>query len=146
MVWVVETKLTDRQENFAREYCIDWNGKQAAIRAGYSEKTAEAAASRLLRNVKVKEAIEIHLKKLEDESIADATEVMQFITSVLRGEATEQTAVGLGDGYQELQEKPPNIRERLKAAELMAKRHRLFDEKDSEQKPIEIILRRRRKE
>jgi phage terminase small subunit len=49
--------LADRRERFVAEYIIDLNGKQAAIRAGYSEKTAEAQASRLLRNVKVQEAI-----------------------------------------------------------------------------------------
>jgi phage terminase small subunit len=45
--------LTARQKLFALEYPIDLNGTQAAIRAGYSARTAEAAASRLLRNVKV---------------------------------------------------------------------------------------------
>jgi phage terminase small subunit len=43
-----------REEVFAREYVIDQNGKRAAIAAGYSESTAEAQASRLLRKSKVK--------------------------------------------------------------------------------------------
>jgi phage terminase small subunit len=45
--------LTPKQEQFVAEYLVDLNAKQAAIRAGYSPKTAEAQASRLLRNVKV---------------------------------------------------------------------------------------------
>ncbi len=46
-------QLTPRQELFCREYIIDYNGKQAAARAGYSEKSAETQAARLLRNDKV---------------------------------------------------------------------------------------------
>lgn len=46
-------KKISREERFAREYCIDLNGKKAAIRAGYSRKTAEATASRLLKKDKV---------------------------------------------------------------------------------------------
>lgn len=47
------SRLTPKQEAFCLEYLVDLNGTQAAIRAGYSKKTAEAAGSRLLRNVKV---------------------------------------------------------------------------------------------
>ena len=49
--------LTDKQQRFVEEYLIDLNATQAAIRAGYSEATAEQQASRLLSNVKVAEAI-----------------------------------------------------------------------------------------
>ena len=49
--------LTDKQRRFVEEYLVDLNATQAAIRAGYSERTAEAQGSRLLRNVKVAEAI-----------------------------------------------------------------------------------------
>jgi len=47
--------LNEKQKRFTEEYIVDLNGKQAAIRAGYSEKTAENQASRLLRKDKVKE-------------------------------------------------------------------------------------------
>lgn len=57
-------ELTAQHQRFVDEYVIDRNGKQAAIRAGYSEKTAEQQASRLLRNVKVQEAIEAKLKRI----------------------------------------------------------------------------------
>lgn len=49
--------MTPKQEQFVQEYLIDLNATQAAIRAGYSASTAEAAGSRLLRNVKVGAAI-----------------------------------------------------------------------------------------
>lgn len=51
-------KLTDKQAAFVREYLVDLNATQAAIRAGYSERTANAQAGRLLANVGIREAIE----------------------------------------------------------------------------------------
>ena len=50
-------ELSPKQKAFVREYAIDSNATQAAIRAGYSEKTAPEQGSRLLRNVKVKAAV-----------------------------------------------------------------------------------------
>lgn len=50
-------KLTDKQARFVQEYLIDLNMTQAAIRAGYSVKTADVQGSRLLGNVKVQQAI-----------------------------------------------------------------------------------------
>ena len=60
---MAKDKAPDRQAQFAQEYVVDFNGKQAAIRSGYSKKTAESQASRLLRNVKVRSEIE---RLLED--------------------------------------------------------------------------------
>ena len=51
-------KLTDRQKEFVRQYLVDLNATKAAIRAGYSERTANAQAGRLLANVGIREAIE----------------------------------------------------------------------------------------
>lgn len=56
-------KLTERQKRFADEYLIDLNATQAAIRAGYSENTAEQAASRLLTFVKIQEYIQERMKE-----------------------------------------------------------------------------------
>jgi phage terminase small subunit len=53
-------KMTNKQEAFALEYVVDFNGKQAAIRAGYSPRNAESQASRLLRNAKVSELVQMH--------------------------------------------------------------------------------------
>ena len=50
-------KLTDKQWRFVEEYLIDLNATQAAIRAGYSAKTADQQGSRMLANVKVQQAI-----------------------------------------------------------------------------------------
>ncbi len=63
-----EEELTDKQKRFADEYLLDLNAKQAAIRAGYSEKTAKEQASRLLTNVNLKAYIAEKQKKLEEKT------------------------------------------------------------------------------
>ncbi|MAO03585.1 MAG: terminase [Citromicrobium sp.] len=60
--------LTPKQQRFVEEYPTDCNGKQAAIRAGYSAPTAEVTASRLLSNVKVKAAIDERLAALAEKA------------------------------------------------------------------------------
>lgn len=70
-------ELTKQQLVFVDEYCIDRNGKQAAIRAGYSPKTAEQQASRLLSNVKLQEAIEAKLKRIEVKAEVSAEWVLK---------------------------------------------------------------------
>ena len=69
---MIVADLTERQKRFADEYLVDLNGKQAAIRAGYSERTAEAQASRLLSNVKVQH----HIQKRRKERV-ERTEITQ---------------------------------------------------------------------
>lgn len=129
-------KLTDKQFIFATEYLVDCNATRAYKKAYPKVKKDEVAAvngNRLLRNAKVKEYIDEQLKKIEDEKIADATEVMKYLTSVMRGEVQEEAVVveGYGDGCSEakkikLEVKP---KDRNKAAELLGKRYRLFVDK-----------------
>lgn len=76
-------RLTPKQQRFAEEYVVDCNGKQAAIRSGYSEKTAEFQASRLLSNDKVASEIKSLLEKKEKKTGADA----EWITARLMREA-----------------------------------------------------------
>ncbi len=137
--------LNIKQKRFADEYLIDLNGTKAAIRAGYSEKTAEQQAVRLLRNVKVKNYIDEHLKKLESEKIADTKEIMESLTRILRGQEQEETIVieGQGDGVSKARKIKKEIspKDRLKAAELLGKRYGLFTDKieqTTEVKPIVI--------
>ena len=115
--------MTDKQKRFCDEYLIDTNGTQAAIRAGYSKKTARQIADNLLSKVDIKSYIDEQLTKMHTEKIADATEVMKYLTSVLRGESAAEVVVveGIGDGYSNARriEKAPDEKERLKAAELL---------------------------
>ena len=92
--------MTDKQRKFCDEYLIDCNGTQAAIRAGYSKKTAYSQGERLLKNVEVKNYIQEQLNKISSEKTADAKEVIEYLTSVLRGESQAEIVVieGTGDG------------------------------------------------
>ena len=69
--------LTAKQEQFVAEYLIDLNATQAAIRAGYSEKTAQEQGSRLLSNVIVKEAIEAAKNRRADRVQVNADYVLR---------------------------------------------------------------------
>ena len=129
-------KLTDKQRIFANEYLVDLNATRAykiAYPGIKKEETINAAASRLLRNVKVKNYIDEQLKKIEDESIADATEVMKYLTKVMRNELTEEVVVveGEGEGCSSARvvKKDMSAKDRNKAAELLGKRYRLFTDK-----------------
>lgn len=128
--------MTEKQRRFADEYLIDCNGTRA-YKSAYprvkSDDAASAAAARLLGNVKVKSYIEEQLKKISSAKTADAKEVMEYLTSVLRGKSksTVCVTVGTGEGCSKAQlvEKPPDEKERLKAAELLGKRYGLYTDK-----------------
>ena len=128
--------LTDKQKKFIEEYLVDMNGTRA-YRVAYpsvkKNETAAALASRLLTNDKVKKAIEPILASMSSDRMATATEVMEYLTSVMRGDSTAEIVVveGLGDGVSEARrfKKAPDEKERLRAAELLGKRFGLFKDK-----------------
>lgn len=121
--------MTDRQKRFCDEYLIDCNATQAAIRAGYNEKTAYSQGQRLLKNAEVKAYIDEQLELMHNEKTADMQEVLEYLTSVMRGEHTEQTLRLVGEGVQQITDIEVSAKERLKAAELIGKRYGMF--KDS---------------
>ena len=79
---MVNPTLTPKQQVFATEYLIDLNATQAAIRAGYSGKTAESQASRLLRNVKVKERIQELADKRAERTQITSDKVLEEIAKI----------------------------------------------------------------
>ena len=128
-------KLTAKQKIFCDEYIISLNATQAAIKAGYSKKTARKIAAENLTKPVIQSYISERMKQKESSLIATQDEVLQYLTSVLRGESqTKDTVlVGIGDGCQEVQEveKKPSEKDRLKAAELLGKRYGLYTDKIS---------------
>lgn len=74
--------LTNKQSMFVKEYLIDLNATQAAIRAGYSGKTAEAAASRLLTKVNIQSAIQAQMDKRAAKIEISAERVLQEIAKM----------------------------------------------------------------
>ena len=123
--------MTRKQQRFVTEYLIDCNATQAAIRAGYSESTARFIGAENLSKPYIRKAIDEQLEKMKSDSIATAEEIMQYLTSVLRGQSTSSVLSLCGDGCQEVIEKAPDEKERLKAAELLGKRYGIFNDKYS---------------
>lgn len=120
--------MNAKQKRFCDEYLIDSNATQAAIRAGYSPKTANEQGNRLLANVSIKTYIEEQLEKIHSEKTADAQEVMEYLSSVMRGEQKEQVLKLVGEGVQEIVEIDVGAKDRIKCAELIGKRHGMFKE------------------
>lgn len=141
---VAEKKLTVKQQRFCDEYLIDLNATQAAIRAGYSEKTAKVIASENLSKPNIKEYIENRMKEKEKNLIADQDEVLQYLTSVLRGESESEEIVieSIGDFMSEARtmKKAPSEKDRLKAAELLGKRYSLFTEKVQQEVDMDLNI------
>lgn len=128
--------MTEKQKRFADEYLIDLNGTRAYKVAYPSVKKDQVAATnagRLLRNAEVKTYIDEQLEKMHNEKTADAQEVLEYLTAVMRNEQTEEVVVveGTGDGCSEARtmEKDTSIKDRVKAAELLGKRYSLFTDK-----------------
>ena len=77
-----ERKLSPKVQHFINEFVVDFNGKQAAIRAGYSPKTAENQASRLLRNAQVAEAIRVRQEQLRERTNVTAQRVIEELANI----------------------------------------------------------------
>lgn len=104
--------LTPKEAKFIDEYVRTSNGKQAVEEAGYSGKPSTFAqvAYRLLSKDYIAEEINYRLEKAKNESIADATEIMQYFTDVMRGKINDQFGL------------EASLSERTKAAQELAKR------------------------
>ena len=139
--------MTDKQRKFCDEYLIDANATRA-YKAAYphvkSEDAARACASRLLTNANIKSYIDEQLEKISSDKIADAKEVMEYLTSVLRGESrgTELVIESVGDYMSEAREveKAPSEKEKLKAAELLAKRYGLLTDKVNLESAVPVVI------
>ena len=122
-------KLTPKQQLFCDEYLIDLNATQAAIRAGYSEKTARDIGAENLTKPNIRSYIDTRMAEKESKLIASQDEVLEYLTAVLRGEAKGTTLVGVGGGAQMVNQETPTVSERTKAAELLGKRYALFTDR-----------------
>lgn len=137
--------MTPKQKRFCVEYLVDLNGTQAAIRAGYSKKTANRIASQLLSKLDIKSYIaEIREREFEA-TIATAKEAEAFLAKAMRGDIDEEVIVteGIGDGVSlaRIVNKQISAKDRLKAAELIGKRNSLFTDKvdvDATIRPVVI--------
>lgn len=103
-------KLTPKEAKFIDEYIRTGNGQQSVIEAGYNSKAPHTYANTLLKKDYIAEEINYRLSQARDESIADATEIMQYFTDVMRGKIADQFGL------------EASLSERTKAAQELAKR------------------------
>lgn len=132
--------MTPRQRKFCDEYLISGNATEAAIKAGYSRKTAKQTGSENLAKPDLRAYIDEQLAKIHSAKIADAEEVMKYLTSVMRGEHTEQVLKLVGEGVQTVTDIDVSAKERLKAAELIGKRYGLFTDKVGLEGAVPVII------
>lgn len=133
------TRLTLKQQRFADEYIISGNATDAAIKAGYAPKAAYQTGAENLKKPQIKSYIDERLKVLESEKIATQEEILQYLTAVMRGEHQEQTLMSVGEAGQTITEIDVGAKDRIKAAELLGKRHQLWTDKvDVTQRTIAI--------
>ena len=130
---LIERKLTIKQQDFADAYIELGNATQAYLKAYPNvkkETTASTNGSRMLGNAKVKAYIDERMEQLQTERVATQQEVMETLTSILRGEARSATLIGVGGGEETIEEDmPPTTAERIRAAELLGKRYRMWTDK-----------------
>jgi len=126
--------LTEKQKRFADCMIKYDNATKAYHEAGYSAKSDKVAGvegHKLLKKPKIKEYINKRLEEMANERVADAQEVLQFYTSIMRGEVDEEVLRGVGEGEQTIDRMEVNGANRLKAADALAKRYGLFkDQQD----------------
>lgn len=118
-----------KQQRFADEYIISGNATQAAVKAGYSSKYTNTNTSKLLQNTTIKSYIDERLAQLASDKVATQEEVLTYLTSVMRGETQEQTLCSIGELGQEVIDIDVGAKDRIKAAELLGKRFRMWTEK-----------------
>ena len=118
-------------EIFADEYIISLNATQSYLKA-YPEatyNTARTEGCKLLAEPNIKAYIDEQMAKKQDERIMKQDEILRLLTSIARGEQTEQTLKGEGNGFQILVDKDISAKDRLKALELLGKRYGTFADK-----------------
>ena len=137
-------KLTEKQKRFADYYIETGNITEAATRAGYSKKTARVIGQENLLKPAIKGYIDEKLETMQDERTASAKEVLEFLTKSMRGEIKEEVVVveGTGDGTSEARtvKKQIGLRDRIKSAELLGKRYRLFTDKVEVEGAVPVVI------
>lgn len=134
------SKLTIKQKKFADEYIISGNATEAAIKAGYSKKTCYSIGNENLKKPDIKSYIDERMKELDEESIADQKEVLQYLTRVMRGKETEEVLASVGNFEQEIKNISVGAKDRIKAAELIGKRYSLWTDRVEVDSDLTIVF------
>lgn len=136
-------KLTERQRRFVEAYVETGNATEAARRAGYSKKTANIIGPENLSKLSIKKAIEERMAEIEKSKTATAEEIIQLLSSMIRGEIEEEVVTtegtGMGCSESKIVKKQIGTKERLKAAELILRRYPLQAEIKEQELRIEKL-------
>lgn len=123
--------VTQKQERFIQEFLKCGNATQSAIKAGYSEKTANEQGARLLAKVSIQTRLKELQSEIKNENIMDARQMQEILTSIIRQESDEEVIVveGCGDGVSEAvtKKKKPSQADRIKAIQLLARMQGALD-------------------
>ncbi|WP_337814410.1 terminase small subunit [Intestinibacter sp.] len=129
-------KLTEKQRAFCDYYIESLNATESYKKAYPNvtkQRTAESAGNRLLSNVEVRKYIDEQLQKMQSNRIADATEVLEYLTKGMRQELEEEVVVTVNKGEftsePQIIKKKISIKDSNKCAELLGKRYSLYTEK-----------------
>lgn len=118
--------MTEKMKIFAQQYLIDHDCAKAYMLAYPNYKNPDAAfeaGQKLLQKADVRAFVE------RESKIAGEDEVMAYLTSVMRGEEKDEIAIRTGKDCQEIAQIKPDTKDRMKAAELLAKRYGISEEK-----------------
>lgn len=139
------SKLTPKQQKFADYYIETGNATESAIKAGYSKKTARVIGQENLQKPAIKSYIDKRMKELADKRIMGMQEALELLTSIARGEMTEEVVVTFADGYKKVN-KTPDIKERLKALEQILKRFAVSESDELRNRLLEAQIEKLRAE
>ena len=123
--------MTQRQERFCQEYVATGNATLSAINAGYSERSAKQLGQKLLTNHDLQNRIKELSGEILNSKIADAREMQEHLSAIIRGESDEEVIVveGCGEGVSEAvtKKKKPSQSDRIKAIQLLARMQGVLD-------------------
>ena len=126
-------KLTKRQAQFVAEYLVDLNATQAAIRAGYSEKTAGSQGERLLKNVEIAAVIEKASNERLERTKIDADYVLKRLVEIDQMDVAD--ILNKHGGVKPIQDWPPAWRQFLSGMEVSD----LFEGQGDERKMVGLL-------
>lgn len=148
--------LTEKQILFCNEYLIDLNATQAAIRAGYSEKSARQIAQRMLTKDDIQEYMQKIMNDKQSGLIASQDEVLETLTAVMRRQQKEQVVASERHRRSYFDEEGRKVTEDTevpvtveidtkisdvnKAAELLGKRYGLFSDKVNVETTAKVVI------
>lgn len=127
-------KLTQKQQRFVDEYIISGNATQAAIKAGYSKKTARFVGAENLTKPNIKDELEKRNAEIKSQKTMDMQEVMERLAAIARGETVEQQVTNKGT----VVEVEPKTSDQIRAMELIGKRYGAWTDKKEVTGSLEI--------